>query len=225
MLIRLTPKPASLACPMTTPRRHSQIRSLLATLAVAVPVILIGSGLLAPPAQAAYIVTLAQVGSDVVATGSGTIDLTGVVVGPLNGSLLAFINPSVGDIFAGPAIFTPVDYYGFVTGPTSFGSGSGAVASSGSGDLVGIGEGEDVYVPAGYSSGASLSDSATWDNTTFSMLGVTPGTYVWSWGSGANADSFTLETVSVPAPVIGEGLSVVLAVCGVLFGAKLLERG
>ena len=38
----------------------------------------IGSGLSAPPAQAAYIVTLAQVGSNVVATGSGTIDTAGL---------------------------------------------------------------------------------------------------------------------------------------------------
>jgi hypothetical protein len=39
---------------------------------------LIGSGLSAPSAQATYIVTLVQQGSDVVATGSGTIDLSGL---------------------------------------------------------------------------------------------------------------------------------------------------
>jgi hypothetical protein len=37
---------------------------------------LTGYGLSAPPAQAGYIVTLEQVGSNVVATGSGAIDLT-----------------------------------------------------------------------------------------------------------------------------------------------------
>ena len=37
---------------------------------------LIGSALSAPPAQAGYIVTLTQQGSDVVASGSGAIDLT-----------------------------------------------------------------------------------------------------------------------------------------------------
>ena len=40
---------------------------------------LIGCGLCAPPAQAGYMVTLEQVGTDVVATGSGTIDLTGLM--------------------------------------------------------------------------------------------------------------------------------------------------
>ena len=37
---------------------------------------IIGSGLCAPPAQAGYTVTLTQVGSNVVATGIGTIDTT-----------------------------------------------------------------------------------------------------------------------------------------------------
>jgi hypothetical protein len=61
----------------TIPRRRSQARSLLATVAVAIPAMLIGAGLSAP-AQAAYTVTLAQVGTSVVATGSGTLDLTGL---------------------------------------------------------------------------------------------------------------------------------------------------
>ena len=49
-------------------------------------------------------------------------------------------------------------------------------------------------MPIGYVSGSALSDTgATWDNQTFRSLDVTPGTYKWTWGSGANADSFTLN--------------------------------
>jgi hypothetical protein len=58
----------------------------------------------------------------------------------------------------------------------------------------------DILVPAGYVSGHPLSDTATYDNQTLSSLGVTPGTYTWTWG---DPDSFTADigTVSpVPEP-------------------------
>jgi transposase len=94
-------------------------------------------------------------------------------------------------------------YTGF-SGPASFGSGGQTLASSGSGD-IGIDDVDNfLLLPSGYSSGASLSSSATWDSTTFSMLGVTPGTYVWMWEApGVAADnSFTLiiPAAAVPEP-------------------------
>ena len=45
-----------------------------------------------------------------------------------------------------------------------------------------------------------LSDTATWDDTTISGLGLTPGTYTWTWGSGATADSFVINIPPVPEP-------------------------
>jgi hypothetical protein len=167
--------------------------------------IFIGACLFAPPAQAAYTVTLDQVGSNVVATGSGKLDLAGLsLAGPGGGQ--SFVDPSVGQIQTGPAITTPIDTYTGFTGPASFGSGSLTFADSGSGDLVGILDNvNQLVVPSGYVSGSSLESSATWDNQTFSSLGVTPGVYVWTWEPPATAtdDSFTLDavaaTVSEPA--------------------------
>ena len=49
-----------------------------------------------------------------------------------------------------------------------------------------------LSVPTGYVSGTALSDSATYSGTTLATLGVTPGTYVWTWGTGAN-QKFTLQ--------------------------------
>src|SRR5205807_10308158 len=79
-----------------------------------------------------------------------------------------------------------------------------AAASSGSGDTVGTeadcskdGSNCDRFliVPRGYVSGTALSDSATYNGKTFATLGVTPGTYVWTWGTGAN-QNFTLDVVA-----------------------------
>ena len=91
-------------------------------------------------------------------------------------------------------------YDGLFTGPTNFGSGLATSASSGSGDLVGInlfdvldGIGNGLlFLPQGYVSGAALSDSMTFNNATFASLGVMPGTYVWTWGTGLQNQNFTL---------------------------------
>ena len=172
------------------------------------------------PATAGYIVTLQEVGSDVVATGSGPIDLTGLTFFIPNGAPAAVV-PDRGEIFTGPAVSTPVDTYTGLTGPLSFGGFVLHFADSGSGDTVGIsgdpshgfGSPGFLVVPAGYASGDPLSDTATYLNETFSSLSVTPGTYVWSWGTGPN-QNFTLvieQEASVPAPatlaLLGLGLA------------------
>jgi hypothetical protein len=86
----------------------------------------------------------------------------------------------------------PSRFYSGFTRPASFGSRGFTFPSSGSGDSVDIdGTFEILSVPLDYVSERALSDNSTYDNRTFGSLGVTPGTYVWTWGSGATADSFT----------------------------------
>ena len=128
---------------------------------------------LAVPAQAAYIVTLQQVGANVVATGSGTLDLAALTLGD-NGFQSGIIVASQGAIAVGPNA-SITTYSGF-TGPTSFGSGGGHSPANNSGDTVGVdGNFNFVLVPEGYLSGSSLSDTSTYDGATFASLGVTPG--------------------------------------------------
>ena len=55
-------------------------------------------------------------------------------------------------------------------------------------------------MPEGYVSGSALSDSSTYDFASLASLDVTPGVYTWTWGSGADADSFTLIAGNVPEP-------------------------
>ena len=74
-----------------------------------------------------------------------------------------------------------------VDSPDRLVSGAACVffANTGSGDFVGIFVlNGNLAVPQGYVSGTALSDSMTFNNATFASLGVTPGPYVWSWGTG-----------------------------------------
>jgi hypothetical protein len=173
------------------------------------------------PAQAGYTVTLQQVGPNVIATGSGAINLTGlrfyqsVSVNP--GLIAAFCNGvnSGMSIVTGPTSSSVNIYSGYFTGPGAFGdcSWSFISASSGGGDMVGIGvrsffKQVDISVPRGYVSGTALSDSATYNNATLATLGVRPGTYVWTWGTGAN-QNFTLQIpVPPPPPVTGPPIAI-----------------
>jgi hypothetical protein len=151
---------------------------------------------LSPSAQSAYTVTFVQQGPNVVAAGSGSFDLTDLTPAVGIGTN-ALVRPADGDVMTGAGGVT--DGYGDIAGPLAFGSGGLIFADSGSGDFVGVLFGGLLEVPTGYSSGP-LTDTATYDNQTFASLGVTPGTYVWTWGTGAHADSFTLQIGPAAAP-------------------------
>jgi hypothetical protein len=47
-------------------------------------------------------------------------------------------------------------------------------------------------VPQGYVSGTVISGSTTYDTQTIVGMGLTPGVYTWSWGSGGNASSLVM---------------------------------
>jgi hypothetical protein len=119
------------------------------------------------------------------------------------------MKPADATVVAGPLFLLPAQYSTYmapitpITGPANFGSGPLATADTGgSGDLVGLTNGGvSLLTPLGYASGNPLnSGPATYVGQTFATLGVTPGVYVWKWGVGADADSFTLQTKVAAAP-------------------------
>lgn len=194
------------------------------------------AGLSAPAAQAGgFTVTVTQQGGNVVASGSGALDLTGWTLefsAADGGGSCPDFDPLAPELGIGgdtlcAAGFTPGDaYQQNVTGPASFGPGPGASPSSTSGDVIDFGSYNDctgnfcthgeLVVPAGYISGNPLSDTTTYDDATFASIGLTPGIYVWTWGDGGANERFTLdiESSTVPEPTS-------LA----LFGAGLLGTG
>jgi hypothetical protein len=78
-------------------------------------------------------------------------------------------------------------------------------------------------VPHGYVSGAALSDNMTFDDATFASLFVTPGTYVWTWGDGAD-QRFTLQIGSLGVPRVHDGGSTVSLLGFALLGLAALRR-
>ena len=177
-------------------------------------------GLSAPSAQAGYIATMTEVGSNVVVNGSGPIDLTGLTLVSSNHDEFSSMWPTQAEIIIGaqdPNDIVGVQdriYTGGYTGPTSFGSGLPTYASTGSGDSVGIGAGlgHALFVPLAYVSGNPLSDQSIYNNQTLSSLGVTPGTYEWTWGAGVN-QNFTLEITSAAVPEPSSLLLLALPLC------------
>ena len=137
-------------------------------------------------------VTISQVGPDVVWSGSGSFNLTALTSAGPGGT--------VGGYDSGQAVWAigpgaPVDTYsGTITYPLTFGTSSVGVTSN-TGSTFGIlpgGSGRLLYVPSGYVSNTNISGTSTYANTTIAAAGLTPGTYTWSWGSGANASSLVM---------------------------------
>jgi VPDSG-CTERM motif len=151
-------------------------------------------------AKASFIATINQVGTDVVVNGSGTIDLFALTsIGSFTG--VSGMVPQNADIGIGSPLGQAITGYTGISGPSSYGSGPGKIPSdSGSGDKVNlVGASLRLFVPAGYLTGTLLSDTSTYNNRNFANLGINPGTYTWTWGTGTpHADSFTLQIGSVP---------------------------
>src|SRR5262249_48788313 len=116
-----------------------------------------------------FTVTLEQVGSNVVATGSGAINLTGLTFASGGFSASGGMDPSIANLVVADG--TGLSRYTGFSGPSSFGPGITIINdSSDSGDSVGIigaggfFPGPGIFLPAGYVSGTALSDSSTYNS-------------------------------------------------------------
>src|SRR5262249_40797240 len=159
------------------------------------------------PAQA-FTITLEQIGSNVVATGTGAINLTGLTFA--GGAAIGGggVQASTGQKITGAA--GGARAYTGLNGPRSFGSGGLFDASTSSGDLFGrfpTQFGGPLFVPEGYTSGDPLTNSMTFNNATFASLGLTPGTYTWTWGTGLLNQNFTLIIGRAGVPDGGSSVS------------------
>lgn len=170
--------------------------------------------LAAAQADAGLLFAFEERGPDVVVIAGGSLNFAGLQSNL--GSNVPGIAPSSALVVTGPTLIGKADIYPvFAAGPASFGAGTGALASFSSGDGAGF-DGPNfngpgltfIGVTAGYRSDAPIASSSTYLNSTFATLGLTPGTYVYTYSGirgGTPLDTITVQIgpVSVPEPSSG----------------------
>lgn len=177
-------------------------------------------------ARAAVILTVEQVGIDIVATATGSLDLTALTkfnTSPSDARLW----PVESIITVGPYAYGD-SYSGFNTTSGPFGSGASILAFFATGDTVGMAGAPygTLTVPMGYISGTPLSGTATWPNRFIEDIGLNLGTYVSTWGSGEHADQFTVLVIPEPSTLAlaGLGLFVLAGHCSKVRRAILQSK-
>ncbi|MEE4121203.1 MAG: PEP-CTERM sorting domain-containing protein [Paracoccaceae bacterium] len=168
-----------------------------------------------------------ETGSDVIFTFSGDIDLTGLVddgVGPT----IPGVTPNIGEM-----VFVPerqdLQFYNLSTAPNPnvFGSGgTSPLPTSVTGDLFEITPLSLSGAPAALGvattfTGGPISGSMTFAGSSFSSLGLTEGTYVWT----SVNDTFTLNIGDDGATVIPLPATLPLALAGLGLLALVRRRG
>jgi hypothetical protein len=179
-----------------------------------------------PTGGATIIINAVELNGEVIISASGsakTSDLNPVFRNIYEDG---FIVPENGLIVVG---IGDAQYYAPVSGPLSVGVSVGGASyiqpNSNTAGIVGILATEGaIILPYEYVSGGDLSASSTYSATALSALGLTVGTYTWTWGFGETADSLVFNVVGAPAPV-PEPASMVLLGAGLLgLGAARRRR-
>lgn len=197
------------------------------------PLLLLGAAAL--PARAGIILTLQQVGADVVMTSTGSlpgttstdnfVDLSpgSAVVTPVAASLTTGVgSTTVPPVVPGEKL---IQFASIASGPANFGTGSPTLASSASGPMfaiIGLSQQIGVDSVQGLAGDPITAGTSTWLGTTLAGLGVTPGTYTWTLKAPWDGDTVVLNIVA-PADVPAPGTFALLGLG--LAGLRTLRRG
>lgn len=147
-------------------------------------------------AEAALTITASEIGGNVVFSGAGSIDITGLTYNS-DHTLSSIMSPEDG--FVAFAAATTSVYISPSLGVVAFGPGVTAASDSVLGNefiIYSDASSGLIGVPVGYSSGDPLSFSATFNGSTMASLGMTPGTYQWTLPS----DTVTLNVGAAVVP-------------------------
>jgi hypothetical protein len=145
-------------------------------------------------AEAAITINIDQIGTSVVAVGSGSFNTAGLTTYSTGNQGGSFINAASGVVSVGAA--APINILTGLSGPILGFLQGPKFASSSSGDTFGFSQYLGaIYLPTNYQANAALSGTSTYLNATFSSLGLRAGQYIFR----SSADSVTLNIGATPA--------------------------
>ncbi len=149
-------------------------------------------------AQASVVVSLTEDSGGVAATASGTLDLTGLSSwGPDSRSPGLNAGSSYISLGVGGA---ETRYFTLSGPPNAWGDAGAPSATTASGDRFTLVAMMGYFATStSYVSGSELYSTATWAGSTFADFGLTQATYTYTFGSGAHADSITVNVIPEPA--------------------------
>ena len=167
----------------------------------------------AAPTYASVAITIEQLGNDVVESASGSLDMSQLIRG--TAATQSYTSAMRATIVMGPDTNASPDpddhasvFFGYsfsdtaVSGPANFGSGTTFHPTSVSGATFGLlYEGtlklQYIITPHDYVFGSAITSGAVFANQTLASMGLTEGTYVYSWLS----DSITIKIGGSSTPV------------------------
>jgi hypothetical protein len=175
---------------------------------------------LALPARAEVIDYIYQSGSNVMASYSGTLDTTDLTTPGAAGGGSYIVASNASQIFSSSTSYL----YTGISGPSSWGTGGSFTASSSTGSNFGIAFGDELEAPQFYTSGTAISGSEVFDSETLAAMGLTTGTYTYTWGNGQDADSVVVEIGTAPPAVPEPASASLILLAGVVLAYPVFQR-
>jgi PEP-CTERM putative exosortase interaction domain len=198
---------------------------------VAFALAVVSSGLLHSATDAAMIVTIEQQGADVVASYTGSIDLTGMFFVTVGSASNNAIRPSSGvALFQnGVATKANITLQGgnpWTVAPTAFGTSSivfhADSVSIPAGNAFGF-QGTGFFVEPSYVSGTTISGSMTFENVTLASMGINAGDGIMN-ATFSSGDTLTVNAAVVPEPTSIAFLATGGLAVGVVAAARRRRR-
>ena len=180
--------------------------------------------LLPGTAKGAIVINIEQQGSDVVASYSGSIDLTGIgfnILGSANSNRMVASGPQI-SFQNGAANKGSLTVFGknpWSVAPSAFGTGGSFDADSATiatGNAFGF-QLQGFFIEPAYVSGSPISGSMTFENQTLASMGIDVGTMNATFSSGDTMSVVVSGSGPAPVPEPGTWAAAALLVGGAAF--------